>query len=402
MGAMKFQELHQIYQRLLMEDVVPYWLRHGIDREHGGLMTCIRDDGSRISTDKYMWSQGRGIWSFSALYNRIEKRPEFLDVARRTADFVLKHGRDKEGRFAFQLTREGEIVQGAVSVYADFFVVYGLGELYRATHEKRYMEEALRIFRSAVARVKAPDFNSFAPYTRPLGIGHVHGAVMIGLEVGQELGDVSTETDIQEFVDWCLHRIMEVHSKPERKLLLEHLGPNDEEVDSPPGRVVIPGHSIESMWFVMHQARRRKDPALARRATEMVRWILTIGWDEEFGGIFLGIDAAGGKPWWPHAEKKLWWVHGETLYALLLAHELTGEAWCMEWYKKVHDWTFQFFPDHEHGEWHQRLDREGRLSTEVVALPVKDPFHLPRNLILGLDVLSRLTEKSKETFPENT
>jgi N-acylglucosamine 2-epimerase len=41
----------------------------------------------------------------------------------------------------------------------------------------------------------------------------------------------------------------------------------------------------------------------------------------------------------------------------------------------------------EVGEWRQRLDRKGKPMTTVVALPVKDPFHLPRALILSLEVL---------------
>ena len=152
----------------------------------------------------------------------------------------------------------------------------------------------------------------------------------------------------------------------------------------------VTGHAVEDMWFVLHQARRRKDTELVKRAVEVIRWMLELGWDKKKGGILLAIDVKGGTPWLPHAEKKLWWPHGETLYALLLAHELTRESWCMEWYWKVHDWSFEHFTDRENGEWHQRLDNDGRVITELIALPVKDPFHLPRNVMLALDVLNRL------------
>lgn len=384
-----WEQLAELYSHTLLNDVVPFWLQHAVDAEFGGLFTCIRDDGSKISTDKYMWSQCRAIWTFAALYNRIERRLEFLEIAHATAEFVLRHARDEKGWYVFQVTREGRHVQGAISVYTDFFATYGLAELYRATGETRFLEEALRAFRTGMARVRAKDFDGFAPYTRPEGIGMIHGIPMICLEVGQELAGSAPEADVMEAVNWALRRIMDFHVHPARRLLLEHLDPNGKEVDSPPGRVVVPGHGIESMWFVLHQARRRKDPDLVRRAVEVIHWMLDLGWDPIHGGLFLGVDAAGDAPWWKHAEKKLWWPHGEALYALLLAHELTGEAWCMEWYWKIHEWSFAHFPDREHGEWHQKLDRQGRVIDEVVALPVKDPFHLPRNLILGLDVLNR-------------
>lgn len=381
-------ELKALYQDLLLNNVVPYWLKHGIDHEKGGLLTCIRDDGSKISTDKYMWSQCRGIWTFAALYNRVEPRAEFLTIARNTADFVLRQGRDENGHYAYQLSREGKHLQGATSVYSDLFAAYGLGELYRATKEKLYLEEALRSIRSIARRMESPDFNGFAPYSKPDKVGKVHGPAMIALEVAQEIADIAPEPEILGFVNRCLDQIMDYHVHPVSKLVYEHLGLRGEEIFTPAGQAVNPGHAIESMWFVIHQARRRKDTNLILRATEIIRLSLERGWDAEMGGIFLAIDAGGGKPWWPHAEKKLWWPHVEALYALLLAHELTGESWCMDWYWKVHQWSFQHFPDRKNGEWHQKLDRDGNVIDEVIALPVKDPFHLPRSIILILESLS--------------
>ena len=76
--------------------------------------------------------------------------------------------------------------------------------------------------------------------------------------------------------------------------------------------------------------------------------------------------------------------------ALLLSHECCGEPWCLDWYWRVHHWSFAHFPDTEHGEWRQRLDRQGDVLDRYIALPVKDPFHLPRAVIYILDVLERL------------
>ena len=396
MNPLTFSELHDLYQDLLLNNIVPYWFRHGIDREQGGLFTCINDDGSKISTDKYMWSQCRGIWTFAALYNRIEKRPEFLEVARATADFVLKNGRDEKGWFAFQVTREGRHVQGPISVYTDYFAAYGLGELYRATQEERYRTEALRAFRTVVKRVQAPDFDGFAPYERPAGIQYVHGVPMMGLETGQELAEIAPEPDVLEHVNWSLDRIMNYHVRPQRRLTLEYLGPNNEELDTPAGRCSNPGHAIECMWFVMHQARRRKDPALLKRAVEVIHWMLEFGWDQTHGGIPHCRDAKTptGPCWWPNPETKPWWVAGETLYATLLAYELTGEKWCLDWYWKMHEWAFAHYPDRANGEWHQRLDHAGKVLTKIIVLPVKDPFHLPRNVIGMLAVLKRLKSRT--------
>jgi len=114
--------------------------------------------------------------------------------------------------------------------------------------------------------------------------------------------------------------------------------------------------------------------------------------DREHGGILVGIDLEGREPvYWRNAEKKLWWgVHAETLGGLLVAYEHCCEDWCLGWYHRVHEWSFAHFPVPEHGEWTQRLGREGKKITTLIALPVKDPFHLPRSLIVAIGTLRRL------------
>ena len=149
----------------------------------------------------------------------------------------------------------------------------------------------------------------------------------------------------------------------------------------------MPGHAIESMWFVMHRAMARNDRQTIRDAAEVLRWHLEKGWDPEYGGIFLGMDADGGPPLMPNSDTKLWWPHTEALYGLLLAHKLTGESWCEHWFDQIYEWSFEHFMMPETGEWRQRLDRAGKPITTIVALPVKDPFHLPRTLILSLELL---------------
>ena len=77
---------------------------------------------------------------------------------------------------------------------------------------------------------------------------------------------------------------------------------------------------------------------------------------------------------------KLWWPHGETLYALLLAWSLTGRADLAAWYDTVHEYTFSHFPDPEFGEWFGYLNRDGSRVWTAKANGWKGLFHLPRIL----------------------
>jgi N-acylglucosamine 2-epimerase len=384
---MDFEKLYDQYRRLLLDGVVPFWLKHGIDWKYGGVLSCMNEDGSPVSGDKFMWSQARSVWTFSALYNRIERRPEFLTVAENSAKFLLAHGQDDQGRWVYRTDREGRAMEGATSIYTDCFAVYGLSEYWRAVHDAQILSLALSTFERVRARIEAPDFHETAPYPLPVGWKN-HGVPMLMTEVAAELAETTGDDRLLALADVYAARVMNHFVRPHRKLLLEFLTDNYQELPPPAGTFVMPGHAIESMWFVMHQGRRRRDQALIRRAAEVLRWHLEAGWDPNYGGIFLGIDAEGREPYLPHSEKKLWWPHTEALYALLLAHRLTAEPWCAEWYRKVEQWSFAHFPMPEAGEWRQRLTREGRPTSEVIALPVKDPFHLPRAAILILQLLA--------------
>ena len=78
---------------MLLEDVIPFWLRHGFDREHGGMLTCLDRDGSLLDTDKSIWFQGRAAWMFATLWRTVERRGEWLEAARSCVEFLRCHVR---------------------------------------------------------------------------------------------------------------------------------------------------------------------------------------------------------------------------------------------------------------------------------------------------------------------
>jgi N-acylglucosamine 2-epimerase len=142
------------------------------------------------------------------------------------------------------------------------------------------------------------------------------------------------------------------------------------------------------MWFQIHIARDRGDEATIDRCVRLIKRHMEHGWDSEFGGLLLAVDADGNDEiGWNFPDTKIWWPQVEAMYALLLAHKLRGESWGLSWYWKVHEIAFRHYPNWEHGEWTQKMDREFRPITDVVALPVKDPFHLPRVLIHAVELL---------------
>ncbi|MCI0477666.1 MAG: AGE family epimerase/isomerase, partial [Anaerolineales bacterium] len=371
---------------------IPFWIKYGIDWTNGGICTCISDDGRVLSDDKYMWSQLRAIWTFSALCNKIERRSEWLDVARNIYNFATQHGRDENGNWVFLVDKNGKHLQGATSIYADGFAIYSLTEFARATGDADALQLARATYANVQRRLAQPGSYGTAPLPIPPG-AKAHGISMIFSLIFTELGELLNDSAILRAGLDHANQVMNIFLRDDRKRLYEFARLDDALLDVPPGRVVNPGHVLESMWFMIHIFQRIGDHASIARAIEAIKWHIELGWDEEFGGIVLARDAEGSF-WENKWDTKIWWPHTEALYALLLAYSICKEQWCLDWFQRVHDYAFAHFPVPQYGEWTQNLDRRGNKLNTTIALPVKDPFHLPRALIYCVRALEKLSNET--------
>ncbi len=384
-----FHELLGLYRRTLLEDVIPFWTKYAID-PNGGINTCIQDNGEVVSRDRWNWSQWRALWVFSKLYNAIEPREEWLQIARGIYNFQTKHGPLEDGHWPLLLDGDGNIKKGFESIYGDGFAIYGLVEFFRADGLPQALELAKRTFNAAESVFAAGGPPPAEPYPIPEGRLN-HGISMLFSLAHHELALTCGEQCVHEAADRHHHKVMDRFLCKERGLVIEWLTLDGKEIPPPEGTVVIPGHGIESMWFQIHIGREKNDQATVDRAVAAIKRHLETGWDAEYGGLAWAVDADGrDEVGWRQPDIKLWWPHTEALYATLLAYECSGDQEFLDWHEKVRDYAFRHYPNREYGEWTQKLDRYGTPFSDVVALPVKDPFHLPRALIYSIEVLERL------------
>ena len=66
-------EWSECYRKDFVENIMPFWMKNGLDRKHGGVYTCLDRDGTLMDTTKSVWFQGRFGFIASYAYNNIEK-----------------------------------------------------------------------------------------------------------------------------------------------------------------------------------------------------------------------------------------------------------------------------------------------------------------------------------------
>ena len=386
---LNFEQLAAQYQHELLDKVIPFWERNSKDEEFGGFFTCLDREGKVFDTDKFVWLQARQVWMFSSLYNRVEKKAQWLDMAEHGARFLMDHGHDGKLNWYFSLTREGKPLVQPYNIFSDCFVTMAFAQLYQATGNPKYAEIAKQTFDNILDRKHNPKgkYNKLVPGTRPLkGFSLPMILCNLSLEIEHLLPRDLVEKTIQD----AIYEVMEVFYQPDSGLILENVKPDGSFSDSFEGRLLNPGHTIEAMWFIMDLAERRKDDALMQKAVKIMLDTLQFGWDKAFGGIFYFMDIKGNPPQQLEWDQKLWWVHIETLISLIKAYKHTGNELCLQWFEKVHEYTWTHFADPEHAEWYGYLNRRGEVLLPLKGGKWKGCFHVPRGLYQIWQTLEKL------------
>lgn len=408
------------YRRILLESILPWWESHGADDVYGGVLTCFDNEGRLLSTDKYTWSQGRWAWLAAEICELaddgivpVDPRP-WRRRAVETAGFLLDHAVRPDATTRFVTGREGRSARDApdaddLSVLADLFAVLGMGAGLRAglPESARALEAATRILGHVAEAAQAGSYAS-APYPVPDG----YDSMSTWMNLFHTASELLRARDavpgrpewgaVEQIRDAAAVRL----AGPEGFLTGQH-GPHRADwVDLKArdarhrgtllNRHRTPGHMLELVWMMIH-AERDGGPHLGRdHALGLAARALELGWDGDRGGLLRFTDVDGGPPVpiapggrRPAYEQlicdtwstKLWWVHAEAMYTTALLADITGSESMAGWAGRIADYTLRTFPDPAGQEWIQIRSRNGAPLDEVVALPVKDPFHITRSLI---------------------
>jgi N-acylglucosamine 2-epimerase len=382
------------YKEILLNEVVPFWENNSPDWEFGGYFTCLDRQGKVYDTDKFIWLQGREAWTFAMLYEKVESNSKWLEMAKLGVEFLRDKARSPTGDFYFSTTRSGVPLVQPYNVFSDCFAALAFNQYGIATNSEEYLQLAKETFEQILARQLNPKgiYEKAVPGSRPL---RNFALPMILSNLCLELQNLLDPRLVSDTLDACVKVVMKDFLDQERGLIFENRTLQGEFSDSFEGRLLNPGHGMEAMWFMMDIASRHKDHKLLEQAKEMTLSILSKSWDEEFGGIFYFLDSEGHSPQQLEWDQKLWWVHLESMVALMKAYELTGDSRCLDWFEKVHRYAWAHFHDTEYGEWFGYLNRRGEVLLNLKGGKWKGCFHLPRALFQIWKSAERISIRSE-------
>ena len=384
-----FSSWAERYRSDLLNNIMPFWMKNGWDRQHGGVYTCLNRDGSLMDTTKSVWFQGRFAFVCAFAYNNVEHRQEWLDAAKSTIDFIEKYCFDDSGHMFFSITADGRPLRKRRYVFSETFAAIAMSEYALATGDMTYAQKALAIFENTQRFLSTPGFlpPKFEASVQLQG----HSIVMILINVASRLRLVIDDAKLTKQIDESIDKLRRYFIHPEFKCLLESVGPNGEFIDTNLTRTINPGHCIETAWFILEESRTRGwDDDLTKLALQIFDWSWDWGWDERYGGIINFRDCRNLPPQDYSQDMKFWWPQCETIIASLYAYLATGDEKYRERHELISEWTYNHFPDATYGEWYGYLHRDGTVAQPAKGNLYKGPFHIPRMMVKSFELCNEI------------
>ena len=389
--------LYAQYQRDLFDDFLPFLERFVVDQECGGFLCAARPNGQRVSDEKRTWYEGRGIWVFAYLFNNITHDQRHLDIAAASIE-LLKRSKpnDPDQLRPKLLRRDGTPASPAdTEVYGDMFVAEGLAEFARATGDRTLWDEARDLVFKCVRHYDRPDHHPsigetyLGPGAPPFPGARIGGVWMVLIRTLTQMIDWRSDAALEALLNRSVTAFLDHHYNPRFGLFNELICHDLSRPENEYERFVYAGHSIETLWMILCEARRRTDIALFDTVAAHFRRHCEVARDRVYGGLFRNLIDVDQNIW---TLDKTLFPHQEALIGSLLMIEETGDPWALEFHAELEIYTRMRFPMRSLNSplWQLTGDRQVTPTPDMVRV---ENYHHPRFLMLNLQTIERMIER---------
>lgn len=382
--------------RELYENILPFWMKYGIDTENGGFYGCISND---LAIDKEA-SKGtiqhsRFLWTYSALYRKYG-HADFLMLAQHAYDFLVKYLWDQEYQGLYMTSDyKGNPLDDRKFIYAQAFAVYGLSEYYRATGDKEVLDRAITLFN--IIELYSYDTENkgyYEAYNRNwtladdfiLGEHHLnekksmnnHLHILEGYtNLFRVWKDSELELKLRELVLVTVEHIIDPVNNHFKSFF-------DEKWNVKSGLFTF-GHDIEGSWLLYEACEVLEDKELLSRVKGIAVGMAQACWEK-------GIAEDGSILYESDGQKivdcdRIWWCQAEALVGFLNAYQLSGQEHFLKAAFNVWKYIEENIADRKNGEWFWGIDSKGKPMNKEKAGLWKTTYH---NVRACLEAMKRL------------
>ncbi len=394
-------QLRDQYRSDLFTDFLPFMEKYVIDEQYGGFMCNADHHGKRVNPNKLSWFEGRGIWVYSFLYNNLAREQKYLNVARRSLEFILRIRPEGEALWPKELTREGPALTSADGeIYGDLFIAEGLAEYSKAIGERSHWDIARELVLKCVRLYDRADYRPvigqtyLGPNAPPFPGARIQGVWMVLIRVVTQMLEMRADSELERVARRVVDAIANHHYNPEFQLINELLNHDLSRPRNEYAQLVYTGHGIENLWMLMLEAQRLGDDKLFAMLAAWFRRHVEVAWDDVYGGVFRNLQNVDKNIW---TLNKVLWAQEEVLIGCMMIIERTGAPWAKEMFDRMYRHVRDKYPLKNLGSplWMYASDR--RVTYEAFSRMPKriENFHHPRHLMLNLLSLERMIKRGR-------
>ncbi len=389
----------------LKNNILPFWMRHTVDREKGGFYGALTNDLRIVdNVDRSCVTCARILWTFSAAY-RVYGKVSYLNMAKWAYAYLTNSFWDRRyGGVYWTLNRHGSPVNDRKHLYAQAFAIYGLSEYYRAATEQESLDFAQELYRlvqeytfdsvnkgyieccsrkwGTMSDMRLTPFSIYyAKSTNSmLHLLEAYGNLM------RVWRDTELNTDLKELIRVFFDRVIDSHNWHLKKYF-------DEQWNSLANGISY-GHDIEFSWLLVDSAEVLGDAQILRNARDVAVKIAYAVLAEA-----VGSDGSLINDWNSHhsflarlQNQKLHWVQAEAVVGFYNAYQISKQSEFAQAAANCWNYIRKKLIDRVHGDWFKVANRLGIQSkNNYKAGPWECPYHHSR---MCLEMIERLTKHS--------
>jgi len=371
-----------------LTNIFSYWIDYSIDDENGGFFGEISYDNKvNKNSKKSVVLNTRILWAFSSAYI-FNPKPEYLEMAKRAYDYILKYFWDAEnGGVYWEIDSNGNPSNTNKIIYGQGFALYGFSEFYKATGNKESLEYSIKIFelieKYSYDSIYGGYIEAFSKEWKVINSIKTMNTHLHIIEPYTNLYCVWKDELLGKKLKDLIYVFLEKIIDPKSQNFNLVFKLNWEIISNE----ISYGHDIEGTWLLNEAAQVYGDESLINKIEEitikMSDKVLENGIDFD-GSIFYEFNKSKN-----HLNTdKHWWPQAEGMVGFLNSYQITKDQKYLQEFEKLWKFIKNNIIDEKNGEWFHMVRKDGTICKKDPKVGFwKCPYHNSRALI---EVIKRL------------